>query len=58
VRIVATDGDELERLIRCCTRAPFAFDRSRLVGDLSDEVLYLLPRPPFSSVHEDTGGRE
>jgi hypothetical protein len=45
VRIEATDRAGLERLIRYCTRPPFALDRLHLVGGRSDQILYLLPKP-------------
>jgi hypothetical protein len=45
VRIEATDRAGLERLIRYCARPPFALDRLHLVGDRSDQILYLLPKP-------------
>ena len=45
VRIEATDREGLERLIRYCARGPFALERLHLVGDRSDQILYLLPKP-------------
>jgi hypothetical protein len=45
VRIEATDREGLERLIRYCARPPFALDRLHLVGDRSDQILYILPKP-------------
>lgn len=38
---------DLERLIRCCARPPFALDRLQLVGARSDQVPYLLPKTQF-----------
>ncbi len=48
VRIEATDRAGLERLIRYCTRPPFALDRLHLVGNRSDQILYLLPGPDLA----------
>lgn len=45
VRIEATDREGLERLIRYCARPPFALERLHLVGDRSDQILYILPGP-------------
>jgi hypothetical protein len=45
VRIEATDRAGLERLIRYCARAPFSLDRLHLVGNRSEQILYLLPGP-------------
>jgi len=45
VRIEATDRTGLERLIRYCARPPFALDRLHLVGERSDQILYVLPGP-------------
>ena len=45
VRIEATDRAGLERLLRYCARPPFALDRLHLVGNRSDQILYLLPKP-------------
>ncbi len=45
VRIEATDREGLERLIRYCARPPFALERLHLVGDRSDQILYILPKP-------------
>ena len=48
VRIEATDRAGLERLIRYCARPPFALERLHLVGDRSDQILYLLPGPDLA----------
>ncbi len=48
VRIEATDRAGLERLIRYCARPPFALNRLHLVGNRSDQILYLLPRPDLA----------
>jgi hypothetical protein len=48
VRIEATDREGLERLIRYCARPPFALDRLHLVGNRSDQILYLLPGPDLA----------
>ena len=48
VRIEATDRPGLERLIRYCARPPFALERLHLVGDRSDQILYLLPGPDLA----------
>jgi hypothetical protein len=48
VRIEATDRAGLERLIRYCVRPPFALDRLHLVGNRSDQILYLLPGPDLA----------
>jgi hypothetical protein len=48
VRIEATDRAGLERLIRYCARPPFALDRLHLVGNRSDQILYLLPAPDLA----------
>ncbi len=48
VRIEATDRTGLERLIRYCARPPFALDRLHLVGNRSDQILYLLPGPDLA----------
>jgi hypothetical protein len=48
VRIEATDRAGLERLIRYCARPPFALDRLHLVGNRSDQILYLLPGPDLA----------
>ena len=48
VRIEATDRAGLERLIRYCARPPFALDRLHLVGNRSDQILYVLPGPDLA----------
>ena len=45
VRIEAHDRSGLERLIRYCARPPFALERLHLVGERTDQVLYVLPSP-------------
>ena len=48
VRIEATDRTGLERLIRYCARPPFALERLHLVGNRSDQILYVLPGPDLA----------
>ena len=48
VRIETTDRTGLERLIRYCARPPFALNRLHLVGNRSDQILYLLPKPDLA----------
>jgi len=48
VRIEGHDRAGLERLIRYCARPPFALERLHLVGNRSDQILYILPAPDLA----------
>lgn len=43
-----TDPDGGNRYLNYCARPPFALDRLHLVGNRSDQILYILPRPDLA----------